>query len=450
MVMRSKYIQSVKLCSAILLAWLFAFNAYAADIAGTVSFVIGDAQVVQDGQMQKVARGQNVLVGQTLQTGDNGHIHLRMIDGAFVSLRPSSRMKIDDYKYDQATPSNNNIKFNVEQGVVRSITGKAGEAAKDKYRMNTPLAAIGIRGTDFVVRVSQELTRVTVQSGAIVMSPLSKDCAATGFGPCNSENSRVLSAIMKNTDLELRGISKVPRPVPQDKSSDTPNVVAPPRPEEPKVSADAQPKAVVLPATPLTVISVAEVNKTENKIGSKDPVTPVTPVTPVAAAPEFWWGRWSTFLTEEQKNGKGSIAYASLPGREVVSSNDIFGLFKETANIIMPSSGRVGFKLAESEAYVMDAQRAISPAKITSPSLTVDFEQRRYETSLIVSGKDASQVSIESAGQINFQGAFISQSGTPNTTIEGALSKNSDQAGYLFQRNLSNGVSVLGATRWVK
>jgi hypothetical protein len=203
----------------------------------------------------------------------------------------------------------------------------------------------------------------------------------------------------------------------------------------------------VLPATPLTVISVAEVKKTENKIGSKDPVTPVTPVAP---APEFWWGRWSTFLTEEQKNGKGSIAYAGLPGREVVSSNDIFGLFKETANIIMPSSGRVGFKLAESEAYVMDAQRVISPAKITSPSLTVDFEQRRYETSLIVSGKDASQVSIESAGQINFQGAFISQSNSPNTTIEGALSKNSDQAGYLFQRNLSNGVSVLGATRWVK
>ncbi|MFZ6799409.1 FecR family protein [Undibacterium sp. Di24W] len=445
--MRSKYIQSVELCSVILLAWLFAFNAYAADIAGTVSFVIGDAQVMQDGQIQKVARGQNILVGQTLQTGDNGHIHLRMIDGAFVSLRPSSRMKIDDYKYDQASPSNNSIKFNVEQGVVRSITGKAGEAAKDKYRMNTPLAAIGIRGTDFVVRVSQELTRVTVQSGAIVMSPLSKDCAAAGFGPCNSENSRVLSAIMKNTDLELRGISKVPRPVPQDKSTETPNVVAPPRPEEPKVSADSQPKAVVLPATPLTVISVAEVNKTENKIGSKDPVTPVTPV---VSAPEFWWGRWSTFLTEEQKNGKGSIASVALPGRDVVSSNDVFGLFKETANITMPSSGRVGFKLAESEAYVMDAQRAISPAKITSPSLTVDFEQRRYETSLIVSGKDASQVSIGSAGQINFQGAFISQSGTPNTTIEGALSKNADQAGYLFQRNLSNGVSVLGATRWVK
>lgn len=439
--------QITKLCSVVLLTSLFAAAAYAADVAGTVSFVIGDAQLILDGKAQKVLRGQNILVGQTLQTGDNGHIHLRMVDGAFVSLRPTSRMKIDEYKYDQTTPSNNNIKFNVEQGVVRSITGKAGEAAKDKYRMNTPLAAIGIRGTDFVVRVSQELTRVTVQSGAIVMSPLSKDCTATGFGACNSESSRVLSAIMKNTDLELRGVSTVPRPVPQDKSLDTPNVVAPPRPEEPKVSADTQPKAAVLPATPLTVISVAEVNKAENKIGSKDPVTPVLPVAP---APEFWWGRWSSFLSEEEKNGKSSIAYASSSGREVVAGNDVFGLFKETATIVMPSSGRVGFKLADSEAYVKDANQLISSAKISSPTLLVDFEQRRYETSLIVTGKDAPKVSIESTGLINFQGAFISQTTTPNTTIEGSLSKNADQAAYLFHRNMPNGISVLGATRWVK
>lgn len=442
--MRNNYIRLMSLCAVMLITMFSAASAYANDVAGTVSFVIGDAHFVQGDQSQKVTRGQNILVGQTLQTGDNGHIHLRMIDGAFVSLRPSSRMKIEQYKYDLAKPSNNNIKFNVEHGVVRSITGKAGEAAKDKYRMNTPLAAIGIRGTDFVVRVSQELTRVTVQSGAIVMSPLSKDCAATGFGSCNSEDSRVLSAIMKNTDLELRSLSKVPRPVPQDKSADAPNVVAPPRPEEPKVANDTQPKATVLPTGPLTVISVAEVNKTENKVGPKDPVIPVAP------EPEFWWGRWSTFLTEEQKNGKGSVSYVSIPGREVVSGNDVFGLYKETAPIVMPSTGRIGLKLAESEAYVMDPDRSITVAKISSPSFIVDFEQRRYETSLVVNGKDANQVLIESKGQINFQGAFVGQVNSPNTSVEGALSKNADQAGYLFQRDLANGVSVLGATRWIK
>ena len=34
---------------------------------------------------------------------------------------------------------------------MRSITGQWGEAARDRFRLNTPIAAIGVRGTDFIV-----------------------------------------------------------------------------------------------------------------------------------------------------------------------------------------------------------------------------------------------------------------------------------------------------------
>ena len=214
--------------------------ALAADLAGSVSFVIGDASVVgEDGKARTVARGENVNAGQILQTGATGHIHLRMVDGAFVSIRPQSRLRIEDYHYDAANPANNRIKFVLEKGVARSITGRAGEVAKENYRLNTPLAAIGIRGTDFVVQATDDITRVTVQSGAVVMAPLAGDCLASALGPCKSAASRVLTAAMRDAYLELRNRNEAPLLVPAEKALESPNLVAPPRPEEPKASADS-------------------------------------------------------------------------------------------------------------------------------------------------------------------------------------------------------------------
>ncbi|MFM8637711.1 MAG: ATP-binding cassette domain-containing protein, partial [Betaproteobacteria bacterium] len=57
----------------------------------------------------------------------------------------------------------------VGEVVVRSITGQWGEAAKDRFRLNTPLAAIGVKGTDFAVRVEPDKTAAAVYTGAIVL-----------------------------------------------------------------------------------------------------------------------------------------------------------------------------------------------------------------------------------------------------------------------------------------
>ena len=171
--------------------------AWANEVAGTVSFVIGEASTLTNGQKQAISRGDAIKAGQTIATGVNGHVHIKLIDGAFVSIRPSSRFVIEEYKFDAEQPKNSRIKFNLEQGTARSITGKAGEASKESYRLNTPLAAIGIRGTDFVVHTEQSVTRVVVQSGAIVMSPLSQECLSSAFGPCNTATARVLTAAMR-------------------------------------------------------------------------------------------------------------------------------------------------------------------------------------------------------------------------------------------------------------
>lgn len=421
--------------------------AFAADVAGSVSFVIGDANVVAaDGKSTPVSRGDAINTGLTLVTGATGHIHLRMIDGAFLSVRPQSKLRIEDYRYDAATPANNRIKIVLEQGVARSITGRAGEASKESYRLNTPLAAIGIRGTDFVVQASPDITRVTVQSGAVVMSPLSSDCLASALGPCKSAASRVLTAAMQNAYLELRSRNEVPLLVPAEKALDSPNLLAPPRPEEPRVSSDKHNKSGS-GADTRDAIREAAAELIKNRVDASQPNASV-----VATAQKFWWGRWSTYMGPKEETG--SLLSVLAPEREIVVANEVFGIVGEkydgTKPFNMPNSGKAKFQLADSEAYVLNADNKLSAAHVSGSSLSVDFGARRFDTALTVNSAALAPVSVQSSGDVSKFGLLTNDPNTTGTTVNGALSNGTDQAGYIFQRILSGNTSVVGATRWTR
>lgn len=436
--------------------------AQAEELAGTVSFVIGDAVAKTDKATGRtIARGEKILAGDVIETGANGHVHLKMIDGAFVSIRPQSRFRIEEYRYDVAQPRNSRIKFVLEQGTARSITGKAGEASKESYRLNTPLAAIGIRGTDFVVQTERDVTRVVVQSGAIVMTPLSDECLSTTFGPCNTATARVLTAAMRDAFLELKGRKDAPTLVPTEKSLSSPNLIAPPRPEEP--APDRSPKATTPPVSAATpqdtsqaVSTVTIKTQIDTFVAQKaaevkpdpvkpDPVKPTDPVIPEpVVAAKIWWGRWEG----SSKNDGQTLNSALAPDREVTMSNALFGMLRERGETFVPDNGVAKFKLAESESYFMTPDKVLTTGTISNPSLTVDFGNRRYETALTVNVAGISPTEIKSSGEVTFQGIFMSETNSPDTVVAGTLSKNSDQAGYLFQRYITGG-SIIGATRWI-
>lgn len=406
--------------------------AFAAERAGSVSFVVGQASVMgADSKPRPLALGDGVDAGQTLVTGADGHVYLRMVDGAFIVVRAQSRLRIEDYHIDTAVPGNNRIKFDLQQGVARSITGRGGEAARANFRFNTPLAAIGIRGTDFVVQASDDITRVAVQSGAVVVAPLADGCLASALGPCNTAATRVLTAAMSSVYLELRSRNGVPLLVPAEKALESPNSISPPRPEEPRAGGQSKSN------TKADAVSQVEADA----IISRTNAAPSVPV------PQFWWGRWRSLLGA----GETSVVTQALaPGTEISYANDGFGLVRTSGTVVMPNTGIVKFKLADSEASLLTDHKILTTAQISSPSLTIDFGARTYDTTLTVTPAQSAPVLVQSSGNVTFQGLFDSKVNSPNTVVRGLLSNDTSQAGYVFQRDLSPNSSVVGATRWTR
>ncbi|VAW58048.1 hypothetical protein MNBD_GAMMA11-385 [hydrothermal vent metagenome] len=96
--------------------------------------------------------GSKVFVGDRIYSGVKGFVRLKMIDEAKIDLRCNSEMLIEDY---QLLRGGNRSVIHLIKGSVKKITGSIGKMAEDIYEMHTPLATVGVRGTEYAIRVLQ-------------------------------------------------------------------------------------------------------------------------------------------------------------------------------------------------------------------------------------------------------------------------------------------------------
>ena len=108
--------------------------------------------VSKDKITRSLVAGEKVFLGDKLITGIDGFLRLRMIDDALLDLRCYSIMVIEDY---ELKTDNRRSVLNLLQGSLRKITGEIGKWKDDVYELRTPVAGVGVRGTEYALRVFQ-------------------------------------------------------------------------------------------------------------------------------------------------------------------------------------------------------------------------------------------------------------------------------------------------------
>ena len=120
-----------------------------ADIAGRVNFVSGKVQAVTaDGTRRNLVKGELVNSGERLET-NTGRVQIRFTDGSFISLQPNTVFNLDQYAFDKAKPNEGSLLFNFIRGSMRTVSGAIGKVNRNNYKVQTPVATIGIRGTSY-------------------------------------------------------------------------------------------------------------------------------------------------------------------------------------------------------------------------------------------------------------------------------------------------------------
>jgi len=117
--------------------------------AGVFQFVAGDVRVaLVAGSERPAAKGVLISVGDTITTARASMAQIKMGDGAVIVVQPESRLTVAEFRYAGTEDGTEKVKFRLEQGGFRSVTGAIGHTHKGNYLIETPIAHIGVRGTD--------------------------------------------------------------------------------------------------------------------------------------------------------------------------------------------------------------------------------------------------------------------------------------------------------------
>ncbi|MFC1542833.1 FecR domain-containing protein [Pseudomonadota bacterium] len=146
-------------------------TAYAA-VAGRVQFVAGDVQILNlSGSSRVASKGTEVHAGETILTGLRGSAQLRMIDNGFISIRPRSELKIDEYRYNGS--KNDSSFFSLVKGNFRALTGMIAKFNRKAWQTRTKTAVLGVRGSDADIgfQPERQLTAVRTLTGGYTLTP---------------------------------------------------------------------------------------------------------------------------------------------------------------------------------------------------------------------------------------------------------------------------------------
>ncbi|WP_028304034.1 FecR domain-containing protein [Oceanospirillum maris] len=156
---------------------------------GKVLFVHGKVIVIStDDLYRQTIKGGNIYQGDIITTATASSLQLDMVDGGYFAIRPNSEIKINEYVYQKK--STDRVSTTLLKGGLRSITGAIGQANKKSFVLNTPIATVGIRGTDLVAfylsdpdaALKAEQTGTAVQSGSYLKVQSGEALLATEAG----------------------------------------------------------------------------------------------------------------------------------------------------------------------------------------------------------------------------------------------------------------------------
>jgi hypothetical protein len=144
-------LQKIALCLCIGLS--AALSAQADDAAiGYVKTLTGEATVTTGNNKVVAQLGTPLYVGSQLKTGKKSSMGVTFKDDTVMSFGSDTDLTVDEYLY---APSQGKLKLGskLAKGSLNYVSGVIAKLQPDAVTLKTPTGTIGVRGTQFVVKV---------------------------------------------------------------------------------------------------------------------------------------------------------------------------------------------------------------------------------------------------------------------------------------------------------
>ncbi len=119
---------------------------------GYVKNITGEASITTEGDIIRAKIGTPIYQGSVLHTRTQSSMGITLKDATVISLGPETEFAIDEYVY---APAQNKLKSGsrITKGSLNYVSGIIAKLQPDAVTVTTPSGTIGVRGTQFVVKV---------------------------------------------------------------------------------------------------------------------------------------------------------------------------------------------------------------------------------------------------------------------------------------------------------
>lgn len=135
-----------------LLLLLYTPLATAAEEAAGMVVALRGSSVAQNTRV--LEQGSPVYAGEVIVADEKSFVVIRLTDGSKLTVRPGSTVEIRTYTYDGG--DDDTVDINLLKGGLRVVTGAISKHSPERYTIETPVALMGVRGTEFSIHLCDE------------------------------------------------------------------------------------------------------------------------------------------------------------------------------------------------------------------------------------------------------------------------------------------------------
>lgn len=117
------------------------------------------------GNLSELVLKEQVPLHANIISDENGRAQLMLADDSLISISPNTEISLLDFSDEDKKES---IAINMLKGTARMVTGELSRKNPDAFKVKTPQATIGIRGTVATISVNDKMTSILLSqtSGA--------------------------------------------------------------------------------------------------------------------------------------------------------------------------------------------------------------------------------------------------------------------------------------------
>jgi hypothetical protein len=121
---------------------------------GQIKTMTGEVTLIRNNVKSTPQPGDLLDQYDIIETGKDGSLGITFIDGSRFSAGPATRLELSQFQFN---PTTHEGKFvaDIKSGSLSVISGKIAKHDKEAMKIKTPTTILGVRGTEFLVKVER-------------------------------------------------------------------------------------------------------------------------------------------------------------------------------------------------------------------------------------------------------------------------------------------------------